>query len=133
MVLVAGLALWGATRLEGHWCSKDGLRFTCRVQTIELPSTRASDEHANRSRRPLAGGTGLGGWREAWATIGVDGVTVTRRRRSRTGRAQRVVARAPRPPRGRVVYLLESDDEIVSLRIPSRSRAIAHLDELCRS
>lgn len=117
VVAVLGLLTWVGFRMEPHWVAKDGKAFTCRIQSI---SSRGDSD---------------GRWRDARAFIDDDGGVVVRPRgamnRIRLASSYRVMRRAETPPKGRVVYLLDgSDSDLLALRIPTSSRAIAHLDPL---
>ena len=113
---VCGLLVWVALRMEPHWVSKDGRRFTCRVQLIgrhDVPEGR---------------------WREMRALVDGDDVWITARgplHRSLQGR-YRVVGRSPLPSAGKVVWLLAGDAQRIVLRVPERSRAVDVVDGLVR-
>jgi hypothetical protein len=108
-----GLMLWGASRIEPHWASKDGGRFTCRVQRL------------GQYDAPV------GAWREMRAMV--DGDTMTLSSRGVRGRelrgAYQVVAKSESPPKNREIYICTGPTRIL-LRLPSSSRAIPILDEL---
>src|SRR6476619_8506873 len=111
--------LWLSRRIEPHWVSKDGQQFTCRV--AELFPDRGE----------------VGPWSEARVAInGDDGLTVAVKpkllrlpgHRSPI-RTLRVAGRADSDRKGLVVYLLTGEQQM-ALRLPTRSRAVARLDEL---
>ena len=143
MLATAGSILWISKRFEPHWVSRDGRVFTCRIQQVHMPG-RHADRMTAMSMAPRGlfgmGGGGMrmpigdrvnpSGWREARAAIVEGGVELRRRRSRKPEPCRKVLSRAPQAPRGRAIYLLDGDSYI-SLRVPSRSRAVAHLDELC--
>ena len=108
-----GLMLWGAYRIEPHWASKDGGRFTCRVQRL--------------GQYDAPGGT----WREMRATADDTGIKLSARGiRGRELRGQyRVLAKSEQPPKGRAIFICEGPTRVI-LRLPEKSRAIPVLDEL---
>lgn len=118
IALLGGLAyaLW---RIEPHWVSRDGRRFTCNVQHLD------------------AAGNVHGRWREHRAEIDGEGRVVLRRRLTfgpdRPG-AWEVTARAPSPPRGKAVFLLRAldpdDSSLRAVRVPASSAAADELDAL---
>jgi hypothetical protein len=116
LLVVAGL-FWLANAIEPHWCSPDGLRFTCRVQEID------------------ATGRSVSRWYDARAEIDGDLVAIKRKvlmRSIGSVDARRVAARSDRAPRRRAIYLLDGDP-LIALRIPDSSRAVTRLDALVRS
>lgn len=108
-----GLMLWGASRIEPHWASKDGGRFTCRVQRL------------GQHDAPV------GTWRDMRALVEGDMVHLTARGlRGRELRgAYHVLAKSPDPPKGRAIYICAGPTRSI-VRIPSSSKAVAVLDEL---
>ena len=123
--------LYLASRIEPHWVSKDGQRFICNGQVMDrhgLPRTA---------------------WREYRVEVRWDGSIATRRR-SRWVRADarlwRMQARSDDPPKSKAVYLFGPDrrtagdrggppdraDDLMAVRLPVKSRAIAVLDGLVR-
>ena len=111
-----GLMLWGASRIEPHWASKDGGRFTCRVQRL------------GQYDAPI------GSWREMRAMI--EGDTVKLSARGLRGRELRgsyqVVAKSESPPKNREIYILSGPTRVI-VRLPSSSRSIPLLDDLLAS
>lgn len=115
---VLGLAacgglLWVASRIEPHWCSKDGRRFSCRVQRL--------GQHDQPEGR----------WVEMRAGI-VDRTLVLRPRgvlHRVSGGDHRVVAKSPDPPKRRAYYVVDGTNRLL-LRVPSSSRAVASLDDI---
>jgi hypothetical protein len=108
-----GLMLWAASRIEPHWASKDGHRFTCRVQRLgqyDAPT---------------------GSWREMRAMVEGDGLVLTARGlRGRDLRGSyHVVAKSESPPKNREIYICSGPTRVI-LRVPSSSRAVAVLDGL---
>jgi hypothetical protein len=114
LVAVAGGLFWLAARLEPHWSSPDGTRFTCSVQEIDAVG------------RPLSR------WYDARAEV-VDGrVAIRKKLLMRSGAPvdpRPVSARSDHPPRGKAIYLLPGDP-LLAVRIPDSSRAVACLDAL---
>lgn len=119
VLLVAALAVcavlvWIALRMEPHWVSKDGRRFTCRIQLLgrhDVPE---------------------GGWREMRAVVDLDEVWIAARgplHRSLQGR-YRVLGRSHHPPKGKVLWLLAGDTHRIVLRVPEWSRAVEVIDRL---
>lgn len=105
--------LWGASRIEPHWVSKDGRRFVCRVQTLgahDLPD---------------------GQWREMRAFV--DGSSLVLGSRSRRAKrlsgVYRVAGRAPESPSNKAIFVLQGDARLL-LRIPAKSRATNTLASL---
>ena len=105
--------LWGASRIEPHWVSKDGRRFVCRVQTLgahDLPD---------------------GPWREIRAFV--DGASLVigsrSRRAKRLSGVYRVAGRAPESPGNKAFFVLQGEARLL-LRIPAKSRATNTLDSL---
>jgi len=108
-----GLMLWAATRIEPHWASKDGGRFTCRVQRLgqyDAPT---------------------GAWREMRAMIEGDSLKLSAR--GLRGRELRgvyqVVAKSDSPPKNREIYICSGPGRVL-IRLPASSRSIPLLDEL---
>jgi hypothetical protein len=118
VAVCAGL-LYLAHRIEPHWVAKDGSRFLTTAQLID------------RSGAPV------GRVREVRALLLHDGTLMVSRRsiwRTRSG-IWRIQAKAPAPPRGRVLYLLrpvpeEPLDDLLTLRVPAKSRIVPTLDGL---
>ena len=110
---VAGL-FWLASRIEPHWSSADGTRFTCRVQEIDTtgrPTTR---------------------WYEARCEVVEGGVAITKKVLMRKGQAvdpRPVSARSDHAPRRKAIYLL-AGSPIYAVRVPSSSRAAERMDAL---
>lgn len=108
-----GLMLWAASRIEPHWASKDGARFTCRVQRL--------GQHDAPS----------GSWREMRAMV--DGDTVRLSARGVRGRELRgsyqVITKSDSPPKNREIYICAGPTRVL-LRLPSSSRAVPLLDDL---
>lgn len=108
--------LVAARSIEPHSVSKDGRTFTCRIQEL------ATD------------GRGGGRWVEAKANLVDERVVLTRRGllrgRKEAGPPAIVVGRADRATPRFAVFLLESQGSLLALRVPARSRAVPHLDQL---
>jgi hypothetical protein len=107
-----------AYRMDPHWVSKDGERFIANGQLM--------DHYGNT----------LGGWREYRFEVLADG-RVSSRRRSRyvprDARVWRVRARSDETPPKKAMFVLGEDDaagEMLAVRMPSSSRAVAVLDGL---
>jgi hypothetical protein len=108
-----GLMLWGASKIEPHMVTKDGTRFTCRVQRLG----------------EYDGPTGM--WREMRATVIGDGVVISARGlRGRELRGTyRVLGESDVPPKGKAIFMCEGPRRIV-LRVPAKSRAVPVLEAL---
>ena len=108
-----GVMLWGSTKIEPHWVSKDGARFTCRVQRL------------GQHDAPV------GSWREMRAIVDHGDLRLSAR--GMRGRDMygdyRVVAKSEYPPKGKVVYICDGPSRVV-LRLPANSRAVPVLDDL---
>lgn len=121
-LIVGGLALWWAMRLEPHWASKDGHRFTARIQPMPT------------------GGQPSGRWREVRAAVTVDRTVITRPRGVAASALRgewRLVQSTVDAKRGRALYVLTpvgagSTDRLV-MRIPLTSKARPVLDGLAGS
>ena len=110
--------IWLAQRIEPHWVSKDGQRFTCRVAEL----------------RPQRGEVGQ--WSEARVASTGDALTVAvkpklfrRHVAPRPVQILRVQGRAESDRNGLIVYMLAGDPPM-ALRVPWRSRAVKTLDAL---
>lgn len=110
---------WVAYRMEPHWVSRDGSRFLCTVQELD-------------------GVNAVGHPREARVLVTADGALyVTQKRMLRRHTTMwTLVAKAPEPQRKIQVFVArhrEAGSRIEShlaLRIPTKSRCVAILDEL---
>ena len=111
--VACGLMLWAASRIEPHWASKDGGRFTCRVQRLAQHDVP------------------VGSWREMRATASDGQMTLSAR--GLRGRDLRgsyaVVAKSPDPPKGKAIYICAGTDRII-LRVPASSKAVPVLDAM---
>jgi hypothetical protein len=118
--VLAGLA-WVALRMDPHWVSKDGLRFTCRVQQVRQ-SGRVD-----------------GRWRDARCSIEGDHLRVAVR--GLVGGPGRfalyhVIGSSDDPPPRRAVFVIRNtaasgvDDGLLLLRLPASSRAIQRLEAI---
>jgi hypothetical protein len=115
--------IWLSRRIEPHWVSKDGKRFTCRVADL---SPDAGEVGPWNEARVTATGE------ENVVTVAVKPKLFRRTSRYRPVEVMRVVGRADFDRSGLVVYLL-SGDAPMALRVPKRSRAVQTLDELAAS
>jgi hypothetical protein len=113
-----GVLMWLSRRIEPHWVSKDGQRFTCRVADLQ----------------PEQGE--VGPWTEARVASNGDSVTVAVKPklfRSPTSRRpvtiMRVLGRADSDKSGLIVYMLGGTSPM-ALRVPKKSRAVQTLDRL---
>lgn len=117
VVILGGLALWWAARVEPHWASRDGQRFIARVQMLRL-----GDQPDGR-------------WREVRAGVTLERTLVIRPRGIAAGAVRgewRLVNASVDERRRRAVYVaarVDGDDRLV-LRIPLSSRARPVLDAL---
>jgi hypothetical protein len=116
-LLVGAVLIWFAFRMEPHWCSKDGQRFTCRLQP--LTADLANDGLHVDVRARIEGSS----------------VVVTPRglRAAKMGGTYRVTAASPDPPKGKAVYLVSIDGRQLTLRVPANSRCVPELDALVAS
>ena len=112
---------WVALRIDPHWASKDGLRFTCKVQQI-----RQSGRIESR-------------WRDARCAIEGDRLRVMVRGvgvRPDPFADYRVVGTSPDPPARTAVFVVRNvaasnpNEGLFSLRLPASSRAIAPLEAI---
>jgi hypothetical protein len=119
IAFIAALAAlaWYARQVEPHWASKDGQRFTCRIQKLDFDFS--SD----------------GRWRDARAEI-TDGKVLIRPKTlgSRLGafEVRPVVQRVPEEVNRRVVFVLDGDP-LIAMRVPRGSRAVAALERIMTS
>jgi hypothetical protein len=117
VVLLAGLALWWAVRVEPHWASRDGQRFVARVHML-----RSGDQPEGR-------------WREVRAGVTTNRTVLLRPRGLAAGAVRgewRMVNASVDERRRRAVYVavrVQGDDRLV-LRIPLSSRSRPVLDAL---
>jgi hypothetical protein len=112
--------IWLSRRIEPHWVSKDGQRFTCRVADLA----------------PEAGD--VGPWTEARVAVTGEEHTVTvamkpklfrKTSRYRPIERMQVEGRAE-SDRSTLIYYLLTGDSPMALRVPKRSRAVKTLDDL---
>jgi hypothetical protein len=120
--VLAGLGVL-ALRLEPHWVSRDGARFTCRVQEVRDEGDDGSGRWRERHAQVVEGRLRLGG-RGMLRALGV-------RSRRELSPPIEVIGRAPGGPSRFALYVLASDPTMV-LRVPSKSRAVPILDSLVR-
>ena len=118
-VAVCGGMFLLASRIQPHWVAKDRSRFLTTAQAID---------HS---------GHNIGRRREVRVAF-LDGAELLVSRRSivktKNG-VWRVVARSPRPPRGRQVYLLrevppDPDGDLLALSLPANSKVVPSLDAI---
>lgn len=110
---------WVAYRMEPHWVSRDGSRFLCTAQEMD-------------------GVHEIGHPRETRILVTSDGALyVTQKRMMRRRTSQwTLVGKAPTVSRKIQVYVLRhreagrAVDSHLAIRIPTRSRCIAILDDL---
>jgi len=124
-ILAAGacvLLAWLGLRIEPHFVSKDGSRFLCMGQKMNLQ------------------GDHFGRWRETRIIVGNNGgIQVDQKRfMRRTTTFWTVEARSPEAPKRKAVFLLKGHDDeglpmLLALRMPAKSRAVATLSALDRS
>lgn len=113
VVLAVGLITLGL-RMEPHASSKDGSRFTCRFQELDLHRGAA------------------GRWQNGRALLDGEAVRVQRKvlgGHRDLGGPRRVLRRTEVQPKGKAVFLLDGDPHL-TLRVPQRSPAAARLDGL---
>ena len=120
IMAACGGLLFLASRIEPHWVAKDGRRFMTVGQDLDqfgLPAGRRRDVRVEvdpdedallvRGRSMLRPSTGI------WT----------------------VRAKSPKPPRGRVVYILkkvsgDSATDTMTLRLPANSKMIPRMEAL---
>jgi hypothetical protein len=121
-----GALAWWAYRTDPHWVAKDGLAFTCRFQLIGGDFMQPE-----------------GRWREARAEIDESHLIVRQRglfnsAMLRSGKlaAHYTVLKRQEGDDKYAVYLVDGEGvnghEFAALRIPSKSRAVPHIDALVR-
>jgi hypothetical protein len=115
-----GLLIWLSRRIEPHWVSKDGQRFTCRVADL---SPEAGEVGPWNEARVAATGE------ENLITVAVKPKLFRRTSRYRPVELMRVEGRTDSDRSGLLIYLL-SGDAPMALRVPKRSRAVQTLDEM---
>ena len=117
---VCGGMLFLANRIEPHWVSKDGRRFMTVAQDLDqfgLPTGRKREVRVH-------------------VEPGEDALFIRGRSMIRPSSGIWTVhAKSPKPPRGRVVYIVKkiggnSDFDTMMLRFPGKSRMIPQMDEL---
>jgi len=148
LAVVVGLVVL-LRRNDGHSCSRDGLRFTCRVQLVDAGDRTLAQAHLElRTLRPSSmfsmggmgaamGGGGPGGrqrgWGEARCTIGDGGIHLLVRR----GLARQVLGPCRvlgrRADEGKRTVFVVDGPPMYQLRVPSDSPCVAHLSELIES
>jgi hypothetical protein len=120
IAVLAGLA-WFALRVDPHWVSRDGMRFTCKVQQI-----RQSGRIEGR-------------WRDARCAIEGDQLRVMMRglgARPDPFARYRVIGTSADPPPRKAVFVIrttnaqEVNEGLFSLRLPANSRAIEQLEAI---
>jgi len=124
VVAVCGGLMWVATRIEPHWVSKDGRRFLCNAQQIDLASAQPTTR-----------------WHETRVIVGDAGDLQVDQKRFPLRRSTtfwRVEAESPDPPRGKALFLLRGHDAtgqaaLLAIRVPRSSRAVAVLRTLPRT
>ena len=147
VAVVAGLLVL-LRHNDGHTCSRDGLRFTCKVQPLDTGDRTITQAHLElRTLRPSSmfsmggmgamSGGGVGGrqrgWGEARCTIGDGGVHLLVRR----GLSRHVLGPCRVLGRGadedkRTVFVVDGPP-MYQLRVPSSSACVAQLSELIDS
>jgi hypothetical protein len=117
---VCGGMLYLANRIEPHWVAKDGRRFMTVAQDMDqfgLPTGRKREVRVHLEP-------------------GEEALFIRGRSMIRPSSGIWMVhAKSPKPPRGRVVYILKkisgnSDVDTMMLRFPGKSRMIEQMDEL---
>ncbi len=118
LAVLVGMA-WLGYKIEPHWVSKDGERFLCVAQVLD------------HTGQPLTR------WKECRVAIDKDRLRVDQKRRLRRSLTTfwKLEAEGSDSPRGKAVFVGrrrtdDGIDEIISFRMPSKSRAVAKLREL---
>jgi hypothetical protein len=118
LAVLAGMA-WLGYKIEPHWVSKDGERFLCVAQVLD---------HT---------GDPLTRWKECRVAIDGDWLRVDQKRRFRRPLTTywKLEAEGSNPPRRKIVFVGrrrtdDGIDEIISFRMPAKSRAAPRLRQL---
>jgi hypothetical protein len=111
-LVVGAVLIWFAFRMEPHWVSKDGTRFTCRLQPL---TADLANDGLHVDVRARLEGTNLV-------------ITPRGLRGAKMGGTYRVLAASPDPPKGKAVYLVSIDGRQLTLRVPATSRCVPELD-----
>jgi hypothetical protein len=121
LAVLAGMA-WLGYKIEPHWVSKDGERFLCVAQVLDY------------SGEPLTR------WKECRVAIDHAVLRVDQKRRLRRPLTTywKLEAESAEPPRRKVVFVGrrrtdDGIDELISFRMPAKSRATVKLRELLPS
>ena len=114
------ILIWFSRRIEPHWVSKDGQRFTCRV--ADLAPEIGEVGPWNEARVTVTGEANL-------ITVAVKPKLFRKTSRYRPVELMRVEGRTDSDSSNLVVYMLGGDAPM-ALRVPKRSRAVATLDAL---
>lgn len=120
IVAVCGGMLFLANRIEPHWVAKDGRRFMTVGQDVDQ-----FGQPAGRKREV-----------RVHIEPGEDALFIRGRSMIRPSSGIWMVhAKSPKPPRGRVVYILKKisgsgDFDTMMLRFPGKSRMIQQMDDL---
>lgn len=123
-ILALGLCAflaWLGFRIEPHFVSKDGERFLCVGQKMNMQ------------------GDHLGRWRETRVVVDRGGKLQIDQKRfmRRSTTFWTVEAQSPAAPKRKAVFLLKGHDDqglpmLLALRMPAKSRAVSTLSSLIR-
>jgi hypothetical protein len=120
IIAVCGGMLFLANRIEPHWVAKDQRRFLTVAHDLDQFGLQAGRK------------------REVRVHVEPDDDALLIRGRSMfkpSSGIWAVHAKAPKPPRGRVVYILKkisgnADGDTMALRFPAKSKMIPRMDEM---
>jgi hypothetical protein len=111
--------VWLGFMIEPHWVNKDGLRFLCNAQLLDM--------HGNVISR----------WRETRISVSPSGDLLADQRKLMRHNVTvwHMSAESPHPPRNKAIFLLSGRDRddrpaMMAIRLPAKSRAIEALRPL---
>ena len=141
VVAICLLMLWASYKMEPHWVSKDGERMICYGQCLTRGGQtvgRWREMRINRIKpdtlevRPRRGSLSVD--KPGSRTVGgiVGGAL---KRRAPKSSHWHVSGRTETPLRNRVMFILDGNTDVavpdlIAIRLPAKSRAIAILDEM---
>ena len=132
------LMLWLSFKYEPHWVSRDGQRMRCYGQIVSRSGESTGrwrellvgrNDDTTVAVRPRRGSLAVSNYRP-----GTTGRSTLLARRTKRPSYWRVLGTNPAPESRKVIYLLSTSDpafpEMLAIRLPTNSRAIAMLDGL---
>jgi hypothetical protein len=140
---IVGL-FWISRRVEPHWVSKDGSRFTAKVQHLDEAGDRrgywrevkvtVDDTTVVLLARGIAGGIGgsLGSTKSMLRRMTPVAEAATVARRIKPYARYEVDHRADKDTDGKAVFLLvgKKDGDFLAIRVPVKSRAVNSLEQI---